>query len=94
MKKQFGNGHLLRQAPYKLFRVIVPTERLSTDERDLAMLAMTDKKFAIFQSLDRAVSWFQGRDGLLQDLECGYGIRDEEDAKLGEKAKSTTPNKS
>lgn len=87
MKEKFEYGNLLRQAPYKLFRVIVPTESLSTDLRDKALMALTKNKFAIFQSLDRAVSWFEGRDGLLQDLECGYGIREGEDPKAGEKAK-------
>ena len=83
VKDAFEDGHFLRQAPYKIFRAIVPTERLRIEESDRRMLDVTSGKFVLFTSGDRALSWFEGRDGLLQDLEAGYAVRKEDDFKAG-----------
>ena len=85
VKESFKYGQLLRQARFKIFRAIIPTERLSNDERGKAMMAMTNKKFAIFLSSDRTLSWFSGRDDLLQDLEAGYVLRKGEDPRAGKR---------
>jgi salicylate hydroxylase len=86
VKAEFKDGQSLRQAPYRLFRAIVPTEKLSIDERDRTMMGITSQKFALFTTGTRTLSWFEGRDGLLQDLEAGYMIEEGDDLKAGTSA--------
>ncbi|KAE9364665.1 FAD/NAD(P)-binding domain-containing protein [Stipitochalara longipes BDJ] len=74
IKAAFNDPNTLRQAPYRIFRAIVPTEALISDDRQWSMLQMTKSMFAIFTKGKRNLSWFEGRDGLLQDLEAGYNL--------------------
>ena len=83
MREAFEDGIPLRQAPYKLFRAIVPREVLEIDEGDRKMMDLTNGKFILFQNGTRTLSWFEGRDGLLQDIEAGYLLREGEDLKAG-----------
>lgn len=62
MKAAFKDPDTLRQAPYRIFRTIVPTETLVSDERQWRMLSMTTSKFAIFTNGKRNLSWFEGRE--------------------------------
>jgi salicylate hydroxylase len=48
IKAAFNDLEKLRQAPYRIFRAIVPTETLIEDERQWRMLQMTTSKLAIF----------------------------------------------
>ncbi|KAN0099749.1 FAD/NAD(P)-binding domain containing protein [Hyaloscypha variabilis] len=74
IKAAFNDPEKLHQAPYRIFRAIVPTETLIEDERQWRMLQMTTSKFAIFTKGKRTLSWSEGRDGFLQDLEAGYDL--------------------
>jgi hypothetical protein len=62
VKEAFHDPTALRKAPYRIFRTIVPTETLVIDEKQKAMLALTNKKFAIFVNGMRVLSWFEGRE--------------------------------
>ena len=62
MKAAFKDPDMLRQAAYRIYRAIVPTETLVTDDKQKAMLALTNSKFAIFVNGKRIVSWFEGRE--------------------------------
>lgn len=71
----------MRQAPYRIYRAIVPIEKLSDHKRDLELKELAKDSFAMFFSSDKQVSWFEGRDGLLQDLEAGYILSKDDDPK-------------
>ncbi|PVH83034.1 FAD/NAD(P)-binding domain-containing protein [Cadophora sp. DSE1049] len=77
VKAAFNEPDTLRKARYRIFRCLVPTERL-LDEPGRAMLSMTRNTFSIFTKDNKTLFWFEGRDGLLQDLEAGY-VPDEDD---------------
>jgi len=62
IKAAFNDSEKLRQAPYRIFRAIVPTETLIEDERQWRMLQMTTSKFAIFKKGKRTLSWSEGRE--------------------------------
>jgi salicylate hydroxylase len=62
VKSAFNDPGTLRQAPYRIFRAIVPTETLLTDEGQPSMLSLTTGKFAIFAEGKRVLSWFEGRE--------------------------------
>jgi salicylate hydroxylase len=62
VKKAFNDPGTLRKAAYRIFRAIVPTETLVVDEKQKAMLALTNSKFAMFTNGERIVSWFEGRE--------------------------------
>lgn len=77
VRAAFKEPDTLRKARYRIFRCLVPTERL-LDEPGREMLAMTRNTFSIFTKDKRTLFWFEGRDGLLQDLEAGY-VPEEDD---------------
>ncbi|KAL2062874.1 hypothetical protein VTL71DRAFT_5946 [Oculimacula yallundae] len=77
VKTAFKDPDTLRKAKYRIFRCLVPTERL-LDAPGRAMLLMTRNTFSIFTKDNKTLFWFEGRDGLLQDLEAGY-VPDEDD---------------
>ncbi|PMD52776.1 FAD/NAD(P)-binding domain-containing protein [Hyaloscypha bicolor E] len=79
VKAAFKELDTLRPAPYRIFRAIVPTETLVDNKRQWPVLSLTTSKFAIFRKGTRILSWFEGRDGFLQDLEAGYNISLDED---------------
>ncbi|KAK0122850.1 hypothetical protein ONS96_009878 [Cadophora gregata f. sp. sojae] len=71
VKAAFEEADTLRKARYRIFRCLVPTERL-LDEPGREMLSMTKNTFSTFTKDNKTLFWFEGRDGLLQDLEGGY----------------------
>ncbi|KAG4427866.1 hypothetical protein IFR05_016654 [Cadophora sp. M221] len=77
VKAAFKDPNTLRKAKYRIFRCLVPTERL-LDAPGRAMLSMTRNTFSIFAKDNKTMFWFEGRDGLLQDLEAGY-VPDDDD---------------
>lgn len=62
MKAAFNEPDTLRQAKYRIFRSIVPTETLLVDEKQKEMLALTNAKFAMFMHGSMVLSWFEGRE--------------------------------
>ncbi|KAE8446551.1 hypothetical protein EG329_011883 [Mollisiaceae sp. DMI_Dod_QoI] len=62
----------LRKAKYRIFRTLVGTEEFLRDEETRGMVRQTRGSFAMFLKGTRTMFWFEGRDGLLQDLEAGY----------------------
>jgi salicylate hydroxylase len=62
VKVAFNDPGILRQAPYRIFRAIIPTETLVADEKQKAMLALTNSKFAMLKNGKRILSWFEGRE--------------------------------
>lgn len=81
IKAAFGDGQQLRQAPYRIYRALVPIEKLVDHKRDMELKEQAKDSFAMFFSSDKQVSWFEGRDGLLQDLEAGYIVSEGDDPK-------------
>ncbi|TVY43212.1 Aurachin C monooxygenase/isomerase [Lachnellula subtilissima] len=75
VKAAFSDPETLRMAPYRIFRAIIPTEELLSNDKSKALLTLTKGSFAMFPHGDRTLSWFEGRDGLLQDLDLGYLLR-------------------
>jgi salicylate hydroxylase len=62
VRAAFDDPTALRRAPWKIFRAIIPTEKLLADEKSKSVLAITKNKFALFSKDDRAISWFEGRE--------------------------------
>ncbi|CZR56403.1 uncharacterized protein PAC_06291 [Phialocephala subalpina] len=72
VKRCFGESNTLKKAKYRIFRTLVPTESILEDAETRSMLDLTRRSFATFLEGNKTMFWFEGRDGLLQDLEAGY----------------------
>ncbi|KAN0089605.1 FAD/NAD(P)-binding domain containing protein [Hyaloscypha variabilis] len=80
VRSAFTNTDPQSLAPIRTLRAMIPTELLLDDSETQALYETTKKNFSIYAMPDRrALVWYAGRDGLLQDLECNYPLHEGED---------------
>ncbi|KAE9365533.1 FAD/NAD(P)-binding domain-containing protein [Stipitochalara longipes BDJ] len=80
IRSAFANTDPLSLARIRTLRAMIPTELLLDGSEMQAIYETTKSNFSIFAMPDhRALVWYEGRDGLLQDLECNYPLHEGED---------------
>lgn len=62
IKAAFNDPETLRMAPYRIYRAIIPTKELVSNDKSKSLLALTKGSFAMFPHGDRTLSWFEGRE--------------------------------
>jgi salicylate hydroxylase len=60
IKAAYGDPDTLRQAIFKMFRIIIPIEKIIEDEITRPLLSFTRNKFTMFADETRTMSWFEG----------------------------------
>ncbi|KFY17010.1 hypothetical protein V492_00954 [Pseudogymnoascus sp. VKM F-4246] len=81
VKSSFNEPGSIRQAPFKIFRSLVPTSVFLSDERTRHVLGLSRDRFLMFcHPTNSLISIITGCNGDLLDLECGYRRRKGEKA--------------
>jgi hypothetical protein len=99
VKAAYGGPDTLRQAIFKMFRIIIPIEKIIEDEITRPLLSLTRNKFTMFSDETRTMSWLEGREcvydilkihsqanicsGTLQAIDIGYLVTSKDERKAG-----------
>ncbi|KFY75896.1 hypothetical protein V499_04205 [Pseudogymnoascus sp. VKM F-103] len=76
VKSSFSEPGSIQQAPFKIFRSLVPTSVFLSDERTRRVLDLSHNRFLMFcHPTNSLVSVLIGRNSDLIDIECGYRRR-------------------